>query len=146
MVKSRLWGVHQVSTGSHKSGTEASTDENGAHVVKDANPVSTAIYLVPKRRLELLRADAHYALNVACLPIPPLRHEFQFDVQSVDAGAASSVVTGVVASIGNGAGWVSGIGAPCCCNILSAAVSGSELSVRTVYQRPIHVKKKTTAV
>ena len=30
--------------------------------------------MVPKGRLELPRALAHYALNVARLPIPPLRH------------------------------------------------------------------------
>ncbi len=29
---------------------------------------------MPKGRLELPRALAHYALNVARLPIPPLRH------------------------------------------------------------------------
>lgn len=33
--------------------------------------------MVPKGRLELPRALAHYALNVARLPIPPLRHAIQ---------------------------------------------------------------------
>ena len=30
--------------------------------------------LVPRRRLELLRAYAHHPLKMACLPIPPPRH------------------------------------------------------------------------
>jgi hypothetical protein len=29
---------------------------------------------VPKRRLELLQAYAHQTLNLARLPVPPLRH------------------------------------------------------------------------
>ena len=28
-------------------------------------------HLVPRTRLELTRANAHYPLKVACLPIPP---------------------------------------------------------------------------
>ena len=32
--------------------------------------------MVPKAGLEPARAYAHYALNVARLPIPPLRHGF----------------------------------------------------------------------
>jgi hypothetical protein len=35
---------------------------------------SRNITMVPKGRLELPQAFAHYALNVARLPIPPLRH------------------------------------------------------------------------
>ena len=31
-------------------------------------------HLVPKRRLELLQACAHQTLNLARLPLPPLRH------------------------------------------------------------------------
>ncbi len=31
-------------------------------------------FLVPKRRLELPRRKPHQNLNLACLPIPPLRH------------------------------------------------------------------------
>ena len=32
-------------------------------------------FIVPRRRFELLRAYAHHPLKMACLPIPPPRHE-----------------------------------------------------------------------
>ena len=38
--------------------------------------VGDARIMVPKARLELARASAHYPLKVARLPIPPLRHDF----------------------------------------------------------------------
>ncbi len=40
---------------------------------KRSNPLSYEASLVPKVGLEPTRAYAHYALNVARLPIPPLR-------------------------------------------------------------------------
>src|SRR5439155_892045 len=41
------------------------------------------VIVVPKARLELARGYPHYALNVARLPIPPLRHMLSRCVLSV---------------------------------------------------------------
>lgn len=41
-----------------------------------------SLLLVPQEGLEPTRANAHYALNVARLPVPPLRR----DVNQYDAG------------------------------------------------------------
>ena len=45
---------------------------------KNKNPNQLGRNLVPKVGVEPTWAEAHYALNVARLPIPPLRHPRYF--------------------------------------------------------------------
>ena len=50
---------------------------------------SSLAHGVPKGRFELPRANAHYALNVARLPIPPLRRGGAEGTRTPDLNTAS---------------------------------------------------------
>ncbi len=55
----------------------------------DRERPTKALSLVPKGRFELPRANAHYALNVARLPIPPLRPGGAEGTRTPDLNTAS---------------------------------------------------------
>ena len=48
------------------------------NLLTNKSPGKTGEYPVPKVGVEPTWAEAHYALNVARLPIPPLRHRRYF--------------------------------------------------------------------
>src|SRR5579883_1849151 len=57
--------------------------------VKAAENSTGKMIRVPKGRFELPRANAHYALNVARLPVPPLRHGGAEGTRTPDLNTAS---------------------------------------------------------
>ena len=68
--------LHQVAEPPQLVGVSPQVREDGKIEICGLPGIRHTITLVPKGRLELPRALAHYALNVARLPIPPLRHGY----------------------------------------------------------------------